>query len=155
MVRVGAYSTWKASFNNSQSWYSLDTSSNGKYIYAVVNGGFIYSSADYGLHWGVSLQGARSWTSIATSANGQYIYCCSDNTYSYFSFNYGQNWNKTTGINGCSYLATSSSGQYVYMVLNGGNYYFSSDYGQGFVIVLCNNILWNAITWEVCICGCQ
>ena len=114
IVRVGAYSTWKVSFNNSQSWYSVDaSSSDGKYVYAVVNGGFIYSSGNYGLHWNVSLPSARSWTSITISANGQYVYCCSDNTYSYFSFDYGNNWNKTAGVLGCTYIATSRSGKYV------------------------------------------
>jgi hypothetical protein len=97
MMRIEVHTAWKVSYSNSMNWHSIASSSNGKYVYAVVNGGSIYASSDYGLHWNISLQNNRLWTSIATSSSGKYVYSCDNNTFSYFSINYGSSWNLTNG----------------------------------------------------------
>jgi hypothetical protein len=113
------------------SWRSVSLSSTGQYQTAVVYGGQIYTSSDYGVNW-TARDSNRNWNSVSISSTGQYqtavVYSGSDNKI-YTSSDYGINWTaRDSGRNWIS-VSLSSTGQYQTAVVNGGQIYTSSDYG--------------------------
>ena len=124
----------QATFDANRSWYSVAMSSNGQYQTAVVNGGYIYRSNDYGVTWSQVSSYDYSivnypigWLSVAMSANGQYQSVGGDNTYIYISNDYGVTWTQGTSFV-CRSIAMSSNGQYQTAVTS-SYIYRSIDFG--------------------------
>ena len=57
--------------NSNQQWSSISVSSTGQYQSAVVAGGYIWQSLDYGNNW-TSTATSKSWMSVSVSSTGQY-----------------------------------------------------------------------------------
>jgi hypothetical protein len=117
------------------SWSRVAMSSTGQYQTAVINGGYIYISVQYGgdmvVHGDVS-----SWTSVAVSGSGVYqTAVINGGTTFYVSSNSGATWTSVTGSSGTSQpwvVAMSSSGQYQIAVPTSSNTVYpllSTNYG--------------------------
>jgi photosystem II stability/assembly factor-like uncharacterized protein len=66
----------------------------GKYQTAVVDGGYIYRSTNYGVTWTQATSDTtRSWSSVAMSSDGKYQTAVANGGYIYRSTNYGVTWN--------------------------------------------------------------
>ena len=117
-------------------------SSTGQYQSAVIyyggDGGYIYTSSDYGVFWTKRTQFTGEWHSISVSSTGQYqsavINSGGDGTYIYTSSDYGVFWTKRTQFTGGWFsISVSSTGQYqsavIYYGGSGAYIYFSRDYG--------------------------
>jgi len=118
-------------------WKSIAVSSDGKYMAAVVSGGYIYTSNDYGNTWlQKTSDTARAWSGITSSASGQYLAAVVSGDYVYTSSDYGNTWSQKTSdlARNWKSIASSASGQYLAAVVNGGYIYTSSDYGNTWTV---------------------
>jgi hypothetical protein len=112
-------------------WRSVSLSKTGQYQTAVVDGGNIWTSTDYGVTWTERTTGAtRAWRAVSLSSSGQYqtavVYT---NGQIYTSSDYGVNWTARDSGRNWYGVSLSSTGQYQTAVLNLGQIYTSSDYG--------------------------
>jgi len=123
----------------SGNWYAVSMSANGKYQSAIVNGGRMYYSNNWGVTWTEPTTsqtlGNQNWTSISVSSIGQYQSACiSDATTTtsiYTSSDYGITWTaRTVPASGkFNSISLSSNGLYQSSVINGGRMYRSIDSG--------------------------
>ncbi len=106
----------------------------GQYQTAVVYGGQIYISSDYGNTW-TAKESNRSWTDIAISATGKYQTAVAYSSQIYVSSDYGNTWTAKDSNRDWYSVAVSSTGQYQTATgYNVGQYiYVSSDYGNTWV----------------------
>lgn len=72
-------------------WTDVSMSSTGQYQTAIVNGGFIYTSQDYGLTW-TKRAVSKSWISVDMSADGSKQVAAVFNEYIYVSTDFGLTW---------------------------------------------------------------
>jgi hypothetical protein len=112
-------------------WTSISVSSNGHYQSAVVNGGGIYTSSDYGSTWiaNNSAPANANWYSISLSSTGKYQSAVIYGGYIYISSNYGATWDPTAQGASWNSISISSTGQTQVASINGGQIYYSGDYG--------------------------
>jgi len=76
-----------------KSWQSIAMSSDGRYLAAVVSGGHLYTSSDWGASWAAQTSaGNKHWYSIAMSSDGRYLAAVVDSGHIYTSSDYGANW---------------------------------------------------------------
>jgi len=114
---------------SNRDWIDITMSSSGQYITAVVYGGQIYVSNDYGATWaarGITM----SWQAVAMSSSGQYQIAGGERSV-YRSTDYGVTWNlvKDTGdFSNVESLNVSPNGQYQ-IIGSMDNAFISSDYG--------------------------
>jgi hypothetical protein len=110
----------------------------GKYIYAVTGGGFLYRSLDFGVTWStvVTTGMDAGVSSIAVSASGRYIVFSNIDSGLYISSDYGTTFvqkivgNSSTLLTG---VAISASGQFVSTcTATTSVFMISSNYGQTF-----------------------
>ena len=119
------------------SWRSIYISSTGQYQSACVEGGFIYTSSDYGVSW-TQKESSRSWSSISVSSTGQYQRAVVGNGVLgniYISSDYGVTWMASPvgfGVNWNS-ISVSTTGQYQSACVYNGNIFTSSNYGVHWV----------------------
>jgi hypothetical protein len=135
-----------------------DTTSISQFVYAQVDGGYIYYSSDRGINWNYIVGSQGYWSNgIASSSDGSIAYACI--TYA-SSTNpnvplYGI-W-KSTGPDDSftrvldtaadwMYIATDTTGQYVAALNLYVGIYFSSDSGTNWYQILSQNQYWTAIT---------
>ena len=110
-----------------------------KYQTAVVNGGYIYASSDYGVTWTEKTTSSQNWSAVAMSFSGQYQTAVVNGEYIYTSSNYGSTWTaNTTYSKNWSAIAMSETGQYQTATATGEYIYISSDYGN----------TWSQITFQ-------
>jgi len=117
------------SIYSSKNWHGIAMSSTGQYQAAVVYGGQIYISFDYGNTWAIKDSG-RDWAGIAMSSTGQYQTAVVYGGQIYISSDYGNNWTAKSSATRWHGIAMSSTGQYQTAVVYGGQIYISSDYGN-------------------------
>jgi hypothetical protein len=122
------------------SWKSISVSSNGHYQSAVVSGGSIYNSSDYGSTWLANNNAPTNvnWYCISLSSTGKYQSAVIYGGQVYISSNYGATWDPKApgaiwdpaapGANWNS-ISISSTGQTQVATINGGYIYYSGDYG--------------------------
>jgi hypothetical protein len=125
--------------STSGNWYSVSMSSNGKYQSAVINGGKLYRSTNWGVTWAepatTATLGNKNWTSINVSSTGQYqTACISDGTTTtsmYTSSDYGITWTARTVPAGGKFnsISLSSTGLYQTAVITSGRIYRSDTSG--------------------------
>ena len=111
------------------SW-AVSLSSTGQYQSAVVNGGNIWTSSDYGVSW-TSRATVLTWYSISLSSTGQYQSAVVYGGNIWTSSDYGVTWTARTapGSPGWRSISLSSTGQYQTAVPQGDPIRTSSDYG--------------------------
>ena len=132
---------------SSYTWNGVSISASGQYQTAVINGGGIYTSSDYGNTWsitsapqtittdtfGISITQLAHWSSISISASGQYQSAVIFEGGIYTSNNYGTTWSHNISApsgSRWSSISISSSGQYQTAVVSGESIYTSTDYGN-------------------------
>jgi hypothetical protein len=108
----------------------ISLSKTGQYQTAVINGGNIWTSSDYGVNWTERTTGAtRIWCSISVSSTGQYQSAGANGGNIWTSSDYGVTWtSRATAFSWIS-ISLSSTGQYQTAGVNQGNIWTSSDYG--------------------------
>jgi hypothetical protein len=138
-------------------WYSNCVSASGKYQSAVVAGGSIYRSENYGITWAIvpgtagNLLGGISWSFICMSANGKYQVAVGyGSTTIYYSDNYGVKFqaivsNLPTLTWTC--VALSTNGQYQTACSNDAissqkPIYKSTDYGNSWSAAIIGDSDW-------------
>ena len=119
-------------------WESIASSSTGKNLVAVVAGGDIYTSSNYGISWTdvttlLSSLHNKNWITVTSNATGQYLTAAIELGSVYSSSNYGATWSSDSGpVSGQDWqpqsLSSSTTGQYQ-AAANGGGIYTSSNYG--------------------------
>lgn len=119
-------------FTTSVSW-STAISSNGKYMLAVTDNGFvgddIHISSDYGVTWRTVAGTNTVYSSCAMSASGEHMVCSSMSNCLYISHNYGVTWTQVIMPIACGEVDVSFDGKYGIVMGNfGGQPYVSSDY---------------------------
>jgi photosystem II stability/assembly factor-like uncharacterized protein len=108
--------------------YSITTSSDGKFVYALTSN-LIISSSDYGASWSVATIKGSNWQSIATTSTGTFVYAGDDVGGIYTSSNFGADWSlsfttlkRTTSWQS---IASSDDGNFVYAVVGSGGFIYS------------------------------
>ncbi len=122
------------SFGGNTNWNAgtLDVgvpSETGKYQTAVVNGGQIYVSSDYGNTW-TAKDSDRGWMGVSISSTGQYQTAVVWSGQIYNSSDYGNTWTAKESSRTWRSVSISSSGQYQTAVAQTDQIYISSDYGN-------------------------
>lgn len=113
-------------------WAASASSSSGEYLYAVVDGGYIYSSITYGATWNSYLVlGESSWSSVACSSDGTYVVVCSSSGGVYLSDDNAISFSATNCPTAAwTDVAVSSTGDVMAAVGDGEYIYISLDYGD-------------------------
>jgi hypothetical protein len=112
-------------------WTGVDISETGQYITAVINGGYIWTSWDYGVNW-VQRASSLGWLRIAVSGNGMYQLASTNVSTAavYVSSNYGETW-APSGANGDWFdIAISADGTYMTKVDQPHYIWTSDDHGS-------------------------
>jgi photosystem II stability/assembly factor-like uncharacterized protein len=122
--------TWTPTSALSKNYYSVTSDSTGKHLAAVVSGGFIYTSSDFGETW-LETGSQLIWRSITSDSTGKYLTAVTEDSI-FTSADYGQNWGTTQAPPQQQWkaIACDSSGQHVAAGAFGGSIYFSNDFGQ-------------------------
>jgi len=116
--------------DSNRNWQSICMSSSGQYQSAVVYGGYIYISSDYGNTWtATNTGGTNSYSSICMSASGKYQLACSVADTLFLSSNYGSTWTSSSQTGSLQSVCMSSTGKYMSVCAYNGYIYISSDYG--------------------------
>ena len=105
------------------------TADSGQYQTAVVRGGQIYISNDYGNTW-TPKESSRNWVGISVSSTRQYQTAVVDGGQIYISNDYGNTWTSKESSRYWRGISVSSTGQYQTAVVYGGQIYISNDYGN-------------------------
>ena len=119
----------------SSSWKSVSVSASGQYQTALVQGGYIYVSTNYGSTWtqDTTVTTTKNWYGVSVSASGQYQTAVVFGNYIYTSTNYGSTWTQNLIAPSLNWsgVSVSASGQYQTAVVYGGGglIWISSDYG--------------------------
>lgn len=100
----------------------------GKYQTAVVYGGYIYTSSNYGVTW-TQRADSRDWFDVSISSDGQYQTAVVANGYIYTSSDYGVTWAQRASSQLWRIVSISADGKHQTAVVYGGYIYTSSDYG--------------------------
>jgi hypothetical protein len=113
---------------------SLATSTSGQYVCAVLDGGYIYTSKNFGANstYYQTTYVNQSWKSVAMSASGQYAYAVVNGGYIYQSVDYALDWTAITAAGSRNWISitTSASGQYISAAVVNGSIYGSADFGS-------------------------
>ena len=133
---TGFASTWTKTSAITANWQGISLSSTGQYQTAVVNGGFVYRSTNYGATWTQTSAGpgeAQSWNQVSISATGQYqtvVYGDINGGGVVISNDYGVTWTNTTPqTNTWVSVSISATGQYQ-AILNNSAIYISNNFGN-------------------------
>jgi hypothetical protein len=129
--------------NATRNWRSIALSSDGQYQTAVVNGGQIYRSIDYGVTW-TAVDSNRNWQGVSVSRTGQYQTAIVTSGQIYRSTDYGVTWTAVETNRAWNGISISSDGQYQTAVVSGGQIYRSIDYGITWSAVESNRF-WDGI----------
>jgi photosystem II stability/assembly factor-like uncharacterized protein len=114
-------------------WRGIAMSHTGKQQTAVVNGGQIYISGNYGESW-IAKDSNRNWYGpIAMSYSGDIQTATVDSGQIYVSTDYGNTWVAKDSNRNWNGVAMSSSGARQTAVVYGGQIYVSTDYGNTWV----------------------
>jgi hypothetical protein len=119
-------------------------SASGQYQTAVVYGGQIYISIDFGNTWaanGLSL----NWVSVSMSASGQYQTAVHNGGLIYISIDFGNTWASKPYSRWWYSVSMSASGQYQTAVVHNGQIYISIDFGNTWV-AKASSLLWLSVS---------
>ena len=153
IANIGSFSntyTW-SQVATSGKWYSITSSSDGTKLAAVVNGGYIWTSTDYGVSWTAKLTDTnRDWRGITSSSDGTKLAAFFYPGYIYTSTNSGVSWTTNSNSSGSRdwvSITSSSDGTKLAAVVNVGNIWTSTDSGVSWTAKLTDtNRTWLSIT---------
>jgi hypothetical protein len=127
---------------NNRNWSGVALSSNGQYMVATVENGFIYVSEDYGANW-TPRATIQKWSSIWCSTTGQIMVATILDSVIYISSDYGATWSIALGegSNARAWVSVSGDafGNYLVACAQNDYLYYSNDQGA----------TWNVASSEV------
>jgi len=131
--------TWQAKTSANQWWTAIAMSSTGQYQTAVVDGGQIYVSSDFGVTW-TAKESYRSWKDVAVSSNGARQAAVAYNNYIYVSTDYGNTWTAkfTDYTRSWDSIAMSRDDGWTLTAGGASSIYVSQDYGNTWITKLTN-----------------
>jgi hypothetical protein len=134
-VRVGYENVQWVPRGPSQDWQAVAASADARKLAAIVNGGPIYTSADFGYTWTAQASGSLGWSSIASSADGTKLVATVAGGEIYTSSDSGVTWLPRTAL-ALQWAAVASSADGTKMAAvahdfgtNSGLIYTSTDAG--------------------------
>jgi hypothetical protein len=137
---------------NSYNWERVAMSYDGRIRTAVIRGGNIYNSFDYGNTWKPSPQNFNlNWFSITMSKDGKYQTAAPQGGFLYNSYDYGNTWLQNQSAPSAWWISVcmSENGQHQTAIINGyytselnGFIYTSNDYGVNWNIQFNENNCW-------------
>jgi hypothetical protein len=119
---------WIPSENNRQ-WYSVASSADGSKLVAVVYGGQIYTSTDYGISW-MPRETSRQWSGVASSADGTKVVALEMAGQIYTSIDSGATWTPRESNRYWRSVASSADGSKLVATVDTGRIYTSTDSGE-------------------------
>jgi len=131
-----------------QSYEGVAISADGQRQTAVIDGGRIWRSFDFGNNWEVVASDTtnRAWKDVAMSSTGQYQTGVLGTTGTgrgiWVSSDFGENWTNVLTVSNPVRVAVSSTGQYQTICTNNGQIWRSADSGQNWQAVETNR------TWK-------
>ncbi len=101
---------WRTN-ETSRIWEAVASSSDGSKLVAVVNGGNIFTSTNYGVNWTVRAGGLGSlgWSSVASSADGMKLVAAVNPGFIHTSTDAGTNWTQRPGAGSRNWTSVASS----------------------------------------------
>jgi len=119
----------------SRGWDAVASAADGRKLVAVVNGGQIYTSTNYGVNW-TARDANRAWSSVASSADGTKLVACVNGGQIYTSTDSGVNWSPRDAGRAWSGVASSLDGVKLVAVVNGasGGIYTSENSGVNWTV---------------------
>jgi uncharacterized repeat protein (TIGR02543 family) len=145
--------TWSQVYTTSRNFRCVASSSDGRYVVAGEEGGYIYLSTDYGLNWAATPNPtpiSANWRGLAMSSNGQNIVGVINSTSGtrgiYRSTDYGSTWTQVSTI-GRAYrgVASSSDGTVLAAIVDDGGIYVSTNSGTTWTQTLAMVAAWRGI----------
>ncbi len=127
VARFAGAASWTAR-DSTREWRRVASSSDGSKLVAVVYGGQIYTSTDYGVTW-TARESARNWYGVASSSDGTKLVAVVNGGQIYTSTDSGATWTARDSGRGWFGVASSSDGTNLVAVVNGGQIYTSTDSG--------------------------
>jgi hypothetical protein len=121
---------------NARNWSSISMSADGTRLLAVVSGGSIWQSTDFGVNWIPRAEvGQYPYGATASSADGGTLVVASTNRYVTVSVDSGLSWGEkvAAGQANWSAVASSQAGSNLVATANGGVIYTSADSGANWV----------------------
>lgn len=109
-------------------WRGVASSADGSKLVAVVNGGNIYTSTDFGLNW-TARATSETWWAVASSADGVKLTAVTFGGQIYTSADGGITWTPHESNRLWSSIASSADGTMLVTVVYGGGIYASTDSG--------------------------
>ena len=116
-------------------WYSITSDSTGQFLAVVdngtsgTNGGYIYTSTNFGANWTQTNSGLRKWDSIASDYSGKKLVACVEKGYIYTSTDYGINWTQRDIERDWNHVSSSDDGVVLAACVKDGYIYTSLDSG--------------------------
>jgi len=128
--------TWFTSGTTAQ-YFTSAMSSNGRVHIALVTGGSIYVSTDFGKTWSERNvdAGPQNYTGAAMSVDGKNQTVVTTGGLIYTSEDYGQTWNSRHTIGNYYSVSMTSDGAIQVVVETGGSVYSSYDFGATWAVV--------------------
>jgi len=118
-----------ASKDSNRDWYAVSMSADGSIQAAIVFGGKIYISIDFGDSW-TAYDSDRDWTGISMSDDGSVMSACVNTGKIYISTDVGQTWTAKDSVRNWSGIAVSGTdGTKQTATVFGGKIYISANSG--------------------------
>jgi hypothetical protein len=139
---------WRTN-ESSRAWKAVASSSDGSKLVAVVNGGNIYTSTNYGVNWTVraTVFGNLAWSSVASSADGTKLVASVNPGFIYTSIDSGANWTQRTASGSRNWTSVASSFDGTKLIACAGNSgtYVSTDSGASWPAGLTGLLTWSGV----------
>ena len=113
-------------------WRNVAASADGSKLVAVVNGGNIYTSTDYGANW-IPRDSSRAWRAVASSGDGIKLVAAVNGGFIFTSTDSGTNWTSRFGPANWTSVASSLDGVRLVATILGGLIYTSTDSGLNWI----------------------
>ena len=143
----------QATSDATRQWNSISQSANGQYQTALVYGGYLYTSDNYGATWSqnASISTTQTWKSVSVSANGKYQTAVNyggagivNNIYR--SKDYGVTWTSSIISYNTVSVSISATGQYQTFCNVGLHIYTSNDYGATWTLSGAGSNSWSSVS---------
>ncbi|MEO6761435.1 MAG: Ig-like domain-containing protein [Candidatus Saccharimonadales bacterium] len=150
-TRAADNMVWTSHNISGQSFLSLTSTADGQHLAAGTNGGYIYTSDDYGTTWTQRTSGltSGSWFAISYAPAGNILYAGQYNGDIYSSTNYGASWTDQTGSGHHAWVSMSASNNGYYVAaIDGSNIFTSSSYGATWTQASVGSQNWESVAYS-------
>ena len=137
--------TFTSHLPNNSSYQGLAGATNGSVLVAIVFGGGIYRSTDFGSFWSQVPAPMANWIGVASSANGTNLVAAVLGSGIYTSTDSGLTWNLSGSHRNWSAITSSADGSKLAAAVNGGLIYLSTDFGVTWAPANVTSNLWSVL----------